>query len=98
LRIGNFLLCYLNDFKDVFLDVILSTPNVVEFSDNYALLYDQKQEPKYLQEFLDQSQEYCKTLASNRDCIPLLSLARAGTHGRIVAIHVGCVDAVKLNL
>lgn len=95
LRIGEYILCDLKDFKDVFIDLIDNDLDVVTLSERYCILHDEKKQPKYLDEYLEQAQEYCKNLPSSEHCLPLVSLARASTPGKIICVHSSSITAFK---
>jgi hypothetical protein len=89
-RVGDFILCYLSDFKDVFVDFIAhiqSNIDIVDITNKYEISYKDGVEPKYLREFLGQAEGYSKAGKVAGHCMPLLSLAKANTRGRVVAFH-----------
>jgi hypothetical protein len=91
MRIGDFILCYLNDFKDVFVDFVAhiqSNLDIIEITNKYEISYNDGKEPKYLRDYLDQAAGYSEANKVDGHCFPLLSLAKANTRGRIVAFHV----------
>lgn len=89
-RVGDFIMCYLNDFKDVFVDFVAHIQDnidIVDITNKYEIEYSDGTEPKYLRDYLGQAAGYSETNKVNGHCMPLLSLAKANTRGRVVAFH-----------
>lgn len=90
MRIGDFFLCYLEDFKDVFVDFVAhiqSNIDIIDITNKYEIIYNNGTEPKYLRDYLDQAAGYSKDNKVPGHCFPLLCLAKANTRGRVVAFH-----------
>lgn len=85
LSIGDFILCRLDDFEDVFRDFAMSDQDLVNIVSKYVIINNAKKEPKYLREYMEQAQEYTHILPEHSHNFPLVCMARAGTAGRIVA-------------
>ena len=98
LRVGDFILCRLNDIKDVIEDMVFSTLDIVELSDKYSILYDKKKEPKYLREYHEQASEYSEAIPQSSYSYPIVCMARASTTGRIVAIHGDVIQKMRQDL
>lgn len=95
MRLGNFLLCDLEDFQDVLLGVYLDQFSIIPLSDEYSIVKHHGHEPKYLSDYNQQAQGYCDTLEGSRTSIPLVCLAKSGTRGRVTAIS--CDSVSKLH-
>lgn len=90
MRIGDFFLCYLEDFKDVFVDFIghiQDNIDIIDITNKYEIVYNNGTEPKYLRDYLDQAAGYSKINKVPGHCFPLLCLAKANARGRVVAFH-----------
>ena len=91
LRIGNFLLCYLENFDEIFVDFIYNdncNPDLVDISSKYSFLYKDLKEPKYLRDYREQVLGYSSHVPTKSKCLPITCLARPSTVGRIVSIHI----------
>jgi len=100
-RVGTFLLCFLDDFEDVFVDLITFSEelSLTETTAKYNLVRLDKKEPQYLRDYIDQARKYQgKILDSEGELIdskmilPIACIAKTGTHGKIVAVHIDDIE------
>lgn len=98
LRVGDFILCKLNDIKEMIEDIVFNNLDIIDLSDKYTILYDKKKEPKYLREYHEQASEYTEVLLEHGNSYPIVCMARASTIGRVIAIHCDVIKEMRQNI
>ena len=81
---GQYSLCDLEDFKDVYLDIILGELDHIDILEKYSIVRTDKNEPKYLHEYLQQARDYSDLAGRKIHCLPILCLGKSGRHSRVV--------------
>lgn len=98
IRIGDFLLCNLEDFEEVFIDFIYNdnrNPDLIHISNKFTFLHRDLKEPKYLRDYRSQATDYLDTLKVKTLCLPVTCLARPSTVGRLICIHVDDIELFR---
>ena len=98
LRIGDFLICNLDDFSEMFVDFIYNdncNPDLVEISSKYCFLYKDLKEPKYLRDYRSQATGYVDHLGVTSKSLAVTCLARPATVGRIICVHVNDIETFR---
>lgn len=103
--IGEYILCWLDDFDKVFNLVIqpdtfsgqwtvVSTP--LQVINDYSIVHISEKAPDYLDKYLDQSREYVR---QNKEGVylPIACLAKARSHKRLIAVSVNDILSFKTS-
>jgi hypothetical protein len=99
LRLGDYILVKLDNFIDLYKDFIdidhsTSIPGhrelLLEYiSSKYTISQSNRRCPQYLDSYVEQARKYIPKLTmATAKVLPLLSLAKANTKGRVIAVHV----------
>jgi len=85
-RIGSFILCWLDDFEDIFTTIFTAeTTDFLELSNRYNLVTFDKKEPNYLERYTEQSRSYIASVQFPI-VLPIVCLSKANTKGKLVVI------------
>ena len=95
LRVGEFFLCKLEDFKDFFIDLVINDLDIIKLSEKYTILRNDKKEPKYLREYTEQAEDYGEVLDKHSHYISTVCMARASTAGRLMAISCSVIESYR---
>ena len=98
LRIGDFLICNLNDFNEVFVDFIYNdncNPDLIQISSKYSIIHKGLKEPKYLRDYRSQATGYVDHLGVKSKSLAVTCLARPATVGRIICVHVNDIESFR---
>ena len=95
LRVGEFFLCKLEDFKDFFIDLVINDLDIMKLSEKYTILRNDKKEPKYLREYTEQAEGYGEVLDKHSHYISTVCMARASTAGRLMAISCSVIESYR---
>jgi len=85
-RYGDYLLCYLEDFEAVYLDMIVSEISDEYLAQNFSLLRINGRHPKYLADFREQANDYAEDIRDRDAILAVSCIAKRHTSGRIIAI------------
>lgn len=95
-RVGNYILCWLESFEEVFKHFIYP-PNGNSDIDTISMLFNivtiDKEVPQYLNEYRDQAKGY--TEVSTDNLLPIVCMAKSRSSHRLVAVHIDDIDKFR---
>lgn len=97
LQIDDYLLCYLNDFKEVYTDFIDECSEITPLGivEKYRILETNRKAPKYLEDYRVQAMDYIPDLVRDSPCLPITCLAKGSTKGRIISVRIKDIEKFK---